>query len=187
MCVRPRPGASWDRATLASLVGLSAVAAGVAIARGRLVVVTVRGLSMSPTLSDGDRVLVDRKPRCPLAEGDIVVLQRPHGPEADGPFIKRVVGLAGDPLPEDVPTHGTDGRHVPPGHIVVKGDFAYSVDSRIWGCVPVSAIDGVVIRRLGAAQGSASLSAPGQGLRITQRSQPGGSPARPRWTARRLR
>ncbi|WP_372505979.1 S24/S26 family peptidase [Actinomadura madurae] len=42
-----------------------------------LVVVTVHGTSMMPTLRDGDRVLVRRRPLPHVRRGDIVVLEPP--------------------------------------------------------------------------------------------------------------
>lgn len=114
-------------------------------ARRRLLLVTVRGASMSPALVDGDRVLVVRRQR--ICVGDVVLLDLPlhHGL---GPFLKRVIAVAGDCLPLDVPLAGTDGRNVPPGQVVVKGDHVHSLDSRLWGCLRLDQVQGVAVRQL---------------------------------------
>lgn len=56
----------------------------------------VRGSSMSPSIFDGDRILIDHLSYMFLDvhRGDIVVLQYPLDPRLD--YIKRVIGLPGD-------------------------------------------------------------------------------------------
>ena len=97
-------------------IGAAVVALAVAalfVARRRLVLVTVSGASMSPTLRDGDRVLVRRRRLPAVHRGDIVVLEPPHDPRVDyatrsrrlggRPWnIKRVAALPGDPIPAGV-------------------------------------------------------------------------------------
>ena len=133
----------------------------VIVARASLVTITVESVSMSPTLRDGDRVLVWRWwPARWLRKGQIVVVwpwllpgDGSRHPSSWGftPFIKRVVGLPGEVIratsSEKLQTVQT--WQVPPGHIFVCGDnFAHSTDSRVWGPVPSRSVLGVVIMRL---------------------------------------
>ncbi|MEU5980129.1 S26 family signal peptidase [Streptomyces sp. NPDC047315] len=137
-------------------VAAGLVGAGVAVAAWRVrrcyVAVTVRGPSMEPTLTHGDRVLIRRGARG-LRRGDIVVVARPdletswrQRPPVSGDltatewFIKRAVALAGDPFA---------GEPVPAGHLAAVGDGPYSDDSRNHGACPVDQVLGIVIRRLG--------------------------------------
>ncbi|MEV4461935.1 S26 family signal peptidase [Microbispora sp. NPDC049633] len=144
-----------------------AVAAGLAAARRRFVVVRVAGTSMVPTYQPGDRVLIRRGARPALRRGQVVVFRRlrPDGTgSADGRgsprpvpgprgvewLIKRVAAMPGD----TVPAHAAAGVHfapgdvVPAGRLVVLGDGPTSADSRHWGYLPVSEVLGTVVRRL---------------------------------------
>lgn len=142
---------TWSLVLIAALL-----CAGAALAawwvRHRYVAVTVRGESMVPTLSDGDRVLI-RRGRRGLRRNDIVVVacpdpdtswrNRPPVTEdltATEWFIKRAVALEGDLF--------GSGR-VPAGHLAVVGDSVYSDDSRRRGPCPVDQVLGVVVRVLG--------------------------------------
>jgi signal peptidase I len=131
----------------------------------------VEQVSMLPTLEQGQHLLVDKlTPRFdPYSRGDIVVFHAP-GTAADSiPYIKRVIGVAGDHvaledgtvvvngvaldepyLSPDGPGHGAteplDGTtqwDVPAGQVLVMGDHrARSVDSRSFGPVPVDQVIG---------------------------------------------
>lgn len=123
-------------------------------ARRNLVVVTVHGSSMAPTLRDGDRVLVRRRPLPQVRHGDVVVLEPPlDGPYLPGPAgpdghiwnVKRVAALPGDALPSGIP--GEDVP-VPPGSLAVLGDNPDSVDSRHRGLFSGDRLLGVAVRRL---------------------------------------
>lgn len=93
---------------------LAAFAAGVAGLRRRVVIVTVFGPSMQPTLRAGDRVLVRRTRAGELRAGQIVVIERPglDGRWATAPagqptssrewLIKRLAAVPGDRCPDDV-------------------------------------------------------------------------------------
>ncbi|MFG6198145.1 signal peptidase I [Nonomuraea sp. JJY05] len=132
--------------------GVLAAAAGALVARRRYVVVTVEGMSMAPTLHDGDRVLVRRRRIGEVARGDVVVLEPPSEPrvDVDGTRwnIKRAVALPGDPVPPDV---DDAGERVPAGALVVYGDNPHSVDSRQRGFFPADRLLGVALRRLGGS------------------------------------
>jgi signal peptidase I len=135
-------------------------------ARHRWTVVTVRGTSMSPTMEDGDRVLVRRCAGGDLQPGQIVVASPPGRGLASPPGrglasppgrglasppgggcsrwnIKRAVALPGDPVPADV-RPVVRGEVVPPGALVVRGDHPLSLDSRQLGFYSLDAVMGIV-------------------------------------------
>lgn len=123
-------------------------------ARRSLVVVTVEGASMSPTLRDGDRVLVLRRSLDLVRRGDVVVLEPPlDGPYRPGPAgsdghtwnLKRVTALPGDPIPPGVPGQG---ETVPAGMLAVLGDNPDGIDSRQRGLFSGDRLLGVLVRRL---------------------------------------
>ncbi|MEU5995935.1 S26 family signal peptidase [Spirillospora sp. NPDC047418] len=125
-------------------------------ARKNLVVVTVHGTSMLPTLQDGDRVLVRRRPLSQVRRGDVVVLEPPlDGPYLPGPAgpdgriwnLKRAAALPGDELPPGVPA-AADVLTVPAGALAVLGDNPDSIDSRHRGLFSGDRLLGVVVRRL---------------------------------------
>ncbi|MEV0386260.1 S26 family signal peptidase [Nonomuraea sp. NPDC050643] len=134
---------------------LGAVLAVLAV-RAALVVVTVRGGSMEPALRDGDRVIVARWARRRVRREAVVVCRAPDGlvlpgrrptVAADGVLlVKRVAALAGDPQP--------GGGVVPAGHIYVLGDAGPGLDSGEFGPIPVAAVVGPVIARLGGSHSS---------------------------------
>lgn len=133
-------------------------------------IVEVTGVSMAPTLNDGDRMLVDEfafelgDPQV----GDIVILYFPVNPARI--FIKRVIAAAGDTVrvtngrtyvngqlmddedyvPVSFRSHDNLGfENVAPGHYFVMGDHRNdSSDSRDWGLVPRRYILGKVRLRL---------------------------------------
>lgn len=122
---------------------------------------------MTPTLRDGERVVVRCRPLKKLGRGDVVVLRppRPTGPPFPGAAItgaagrhrdgagwniKRVAALPGDPVPADIA--GAEARGtVPPGSLVVFGDGPDSIDSRHRGYFDGDQVLGIAIRRLGGA------------------------------------
>ena len=146
------------------LGGAAVAAAGALLALGwgrrSLVVVTVHGTSRMPTLQDGDRVLVRRRPLRRVRRGDVVVLEPPlDGPYLPGPAgpdgriwnVKRVAALPGDELPSGIPgASGLAGERetVPPGALAVLGDNPDSIDSRHRGLFSGDRLLGVVVRRL---------------------------------------
>ncbi|MBU5435900.1 signal peptidase I [Pseudoflavonifractor sp. MSJ-37] len=78
---------TWLQALTAALLLLVALFTFV----GR--VVGVEGISMEPTLRDGDTILLRSLGYTP-AQGDVVVLTKPFG-TVSGPIVKRVVAVAG--------------------------------------------------------------------------------------------
>lgn len=136
--------------TPAIVVLLLAVASlgGLAVgARLLLILATVDGASMEPTLRPGERVLIrrTRRPR----RGDVVLMRLPADPAL---LLKRVVAVAGEHLPSDwarPDVHGLGDRRVPAGCYVVLGDNRpVSTDSRYFGLVRRDRVLGVMIRRL---------------------------------------
>jgi signal peptidase I len=124
--------------------------------------------SMLPTLQVGDRVLIEKvsyhmaTPR----RGDIVVFTPPSAVESFGydtsiPWIKRVIGLPGERVSiaggqvwidgraiqeaylEEPPFYAMPERAVPTGHLFVLGDNRnHSIDSHVWGTVPMGQVIG---------------------------------------------
>ena len=129
--------------------------------RTRLLVVTVRGWSMAPTYQHGDRVLVRRRPPHRVRRGEVVVVDlpkrlrpmpsgvRPEEAVQQRRVIKRVAALAGDGTPDGV-EHAP--RPVQSGAMVLLGDNPMaSGDSRQYGAVPLDAVVGVVLRKMGGS------------------------------------
>jgi nickel-type superoxide dismutase maturation protease len=113
-----RPGA----AAIAFAVGVLAAW----LARRGVERIEVSGASMSPTLADGDRLLLVRK-RSRLRPGDLVALRDPH--DSGRLLVKRVARLESAGL-------------------VVHGDNpASSRDSRSFGTVPRASIVGRPVYR----------------------------------------
>src|SRR5205823_3653222 len=118
------------------LAVVPALAGALVLARTALIVVTVVGSSMAPTLDDGDRVLVVRRWLRPVRRGDIVAaridtIPLPRADERRPPLvIKRAATVAGD------------------GVFLLGDNGSASDDSRVWGALPVREIVGVMVRRL---------------------------------------
>lgn len=111
------------------LLGLL-ILAGV-VARRFVFVVAVRGESMSPTYADGDRILAVRTRR--VRVGDVVAFRLPPGAasfvtDPSAPAVKRVVAVSN-------------------GFAEVRGDAGHSVDSAVFGPVPLELVIGRAVRR----------------------------------------
>lgn len=65
---------------------------------GRWMTFQIEGSSMEPTLLAGERVLVDRRLRAPVARGDLVVFHDPRPRYHEDLLIKRVSALPGDQI-----------------------------------------------------------------------------------------
>lgn len=146
------------------LVGLVA-----AVGLGRAEVaepIRVSSDSMAPTLARGDHVILDKlSPQLgTLSRGDLITFR---SPQDDALILKRVVGLAGDivelrdaqlyvndrpVLEPNVDLARIDGTYfgpvlVKPNQVFVMGDNrSDSIDSRVYGGVPVERITGRVLR-----------------------------------------
>lgn len=134
----------------------------VALLRWALLIATVQGLSMAPTLKMGERVLVWKLlPTRWVSRGMIVLLQPLQGvpSERSKLLIKRVIGLPGENLAvsndefierQPMLSHLTQNQwSIPPAHIFVCGDNRVeSIDSRVWGPLPVRNVKGIVLRKL---------------------------------------
>lgn len=139
------------------------------LARFMLMIVTVNGSSMLPTLVPGDRVLVLRHvPVCYLRRNSIVVSMMPPLNDTivdrdSSPYIiKRLIALPGDnirchiadlhevwrlSLMDHYDDQGYRTWFIQPNHCFLKGD-SHGADSMIWGPIPLKLVRGVVIRRL---------------------------------------
>ncbi len=131
--------------------------------------------SMSPTLTNGDRVLVNKLSYKvhDVNRGDVVVLKRPPGAERGSPddpedLIKRVIALPGETievrrgrihidgreltepyLPKSVSTVLDEPYRVPEGEIFLMGDNrGDSKDSRSFGAVPEDLVVGRAFARI---------------------------------------
>jgi signal peptidase I len=166
--------------------------------RKGLLVVTVQGESMSPTLNSGDRLLVLRRALAlRLRKGSIVVVRTPvemnqseRRSEDQTCYVKCLVALGGESFTATVPTtllqeeeacagqRGTQQRSwvIPPEHVFVCGDNReHSRDSRAWGPLPLGRIIGIVLTKLPAT----SLAPPpsSSGDIIAHTPLPSGEPA----------
>ncbi len=122
--------------------------------------IRVDGLSMVPTLKNGEFVLVNKlayKLGQP-SQGDVIVFHFPRDPEQD--YIKRIIGLPGDfvkiakgqvfingtvlvePYIAETPDYQSEWQ-VPDGTVFVLGDNRNnSSDSHSWGPVPLEQVVG---------------------------------------------
>jgi signal peptidase I len=136
------------------------VASLLALARICLLVATVQGESMAPTLQSGERVLAWRLwPTLRLREGQIILVAQEMGPQV-APYIKRIIALRGEictlsPRSGMETNEQTSGGleektwHIPPGYVFVCGDNQEnSIDSRTWGPLPRQRIQGIVLIKL---------------------------------------
>jgi signal peptidase I len=113
---------------------------GLAWARRRFMLITVRGTSMNPAYADGERVLLRRGG---YATGDVVMF-RPPVPLPGGMqwLVKRVAAMPGDPVPADMAARAAVPV-VPAGRLLVRSD-AGGLDSRHLGLIDSRAVAGKV-------------------------------------------
>ncbi|MFI6485735.1 S26 family signal peptidase [Nonomuraea sp. NPDC050663] len=149
--------------TVAAVAMTATILMAIGFARRRIVVVTVSGTSMTPTLQPGDKLLVRRCDISVVKVGDIVVLEPPRVPVSPeitvlGPLpartqwqVKRVAALPGDPIPSSVQEAAGNLRIVPDGTLIVLGDNNASNDSRLNGPYPADRILGLALRKLAEA------------------------------------
>lgn len=128
----------------------------------------VHNISMQKTLVEGQRLIEDKwsyRFKSP-EQGDIVII---HGPESPLRLVKRVIGLPGDVVdvrdgsvylngeqlfePYALGMTEPGGMRFPhevaPGHLFVLGDNReHSVDSRSFGPIALSSIEGKAVYRI---------------------------------------
>jgi signal peptidase I len=114
----------------------------------------VEGISMEPTLQPGQGLLLVRLLWLAggIHDGDIVVVSDPSGQHH---MIKRVYKSGGEQVEPDFQPGETPAADyvVPEGNIYVLGDnLEHSEDSRVWGPIPLSRVDGKAIFAPGAAR-----------------------------------
>lgn len=132
----------------------------------------ISSAAMEPTLLLGDHVLTDRSQSARKPNrGDLIVFEYPEDPTKD--FIKRVVALSGDTIEirnkelivngkevseayavhneanmvpaSENPRDNLGPKTIPDGEYFVMGDNRdRSYDSRFWGTVPKSKINGTI-------------------------------------------
>jgi nickel-type superoxide dismutase maturation protease len=114
--------------------------------------IAVEGVSMSPTLEDGDFLVATRYG--PIRRGALLVLEHPERPGYE--MVKRLAGVPGDAV---------DGVTLGPDEFWLVGDHpSSSTDSRTMGPFDRGAIRGVArfrywpIARLGPLRASSSTS-----------------------------
>lgn len=131
------------------------------LARLSLLVVTVQGESMTPTLLPGERVLVWRLwPAFRLREGQIVLVSQEDKSFQAAPYLKRILALQGEirALRPRLEHDSSKALHhaqreqtwqIPAGHVFVCGDnLEHSIDSRVWGPLPRRRIMGIMVKKL---------------------------------------
>lgn len=172
--------------TLLVLLLLCAMLTGlILLLRTVLLVAVIHGESMAPTLRQGDRILVLRRFLAGwLRKGQVIIITVPGGQEglsaaegsAQGYYVKRAVALAGesytatDSAPSDEKQEKMKNWLIPAGHVFVCGDNRQgSIDSRIWGPLPLQNVRGIVVRKLAPSSASFPLH--------NQHSRPPGTPA----------
>jgi signal peptidase I len=140
---------------LGVVAATAALAVAAVLVRRRFVLVTVHGVSMTPTFAPGDRLLARRCSPLDVRVGQVVVLRRPPtGPGRAARhkwIIKRIAATAGDSVEPHwlPPSSYAPGERVPAGMLVVLGDFADSShDSRYWGYFPAAGVLATVVRRI---------------------------------------
>jgi signal peptidase I len=131
------------------VVLVPAVALAVGALPATFIMVTVRGLSMTPTLQHGDRVLVLRTWAARrLRRGDVVIA-KPRLPGGEQLWIKRVAAVRGDRAVSRDEELVLSEREV----FLVGDHEAGSFDSRQYGAVSTDDIIGRVVHHFPAHRG----------------------------------
>jgi signal peptidase I len=120
---------------------LVALAAALAWARHRFLLITVKGNSMAPAYRNGERLVVRRGG---YATGQVVMLRAPDRPGLGVDWmIKRVVATPGDEVPADLAGR-VEVAVVPAGRLLVRSDASHGLDSRQLGLIDDRDVIGVV-------------------------------------------
>ena len=120
-----------------------------AFLRRRWVIVRVVGESMSPTLTSGQRLIMRRRGQRMAELGDVIAFHTPaHIAQPPAFRVKRVVAVAGDPMPSWLHATRSDDSLalVPTGFVAVRGDAKKTEDSRHLGLIPAESIIGYLPR-----------------------------------------
>lgn len=129
----------------------------------------VDGFSMAPTFGEGEEVVVWLTHGSVPARGDVVIFYHALDENLnakESKLIKRVIGVPGDhininnnqvyvndsllsePYANGYSADDLEGWDVPQGFVLVMGDNrTASVDSRVWGLLPIEKIVGKVVLR----------------------------------------
>ena len=150
---------AYPLVALACLAGAAALS-GRALRR-RIAIVTVRGRSMQPALTAGDRLLIRRVSparRRPVrswsSREPAKTAPRPTGaklaPGRGDWLIKRLAALPGEPTPAVVLTASAPGAEPwsRPEVVVLGDNLDASLDSRLLGYIPAERVLGIVVRAL---------------------------------------
>ena len=108
-------------------------------------IVVVNGNSMAGELCHGDKLLFIRWPFSHfLCKGMIVISKSPQNRKEL--TVKRITGLPGHTIIcAETQTH----RVLPPGHCFLEGDnTSVSVDSKVWGPIPLRYVKGVMVFKI---------------------------------------
>jgi signal peptidase I len=160
-------------AAFITTLALASVTIAVTLARHTLAVITVKGDSMWPTLSKGDRVLVLCRGYRRQIQKNIVVIVTPVDPSwmrvsplsAQNVFIKRIVmtgnnsittsiaevapGIEREVLRKDYDATGHRRWYIPHNHVFVRSDNPCGgIDSATWGPLPLENVLGTVLMKL---------------------------------------
>ncbi|KAF8568050.1 hypothetical protein P879_02050 [Paragonimus westermani] len=115
-------------------------------------VVYCEGISMEPTVNDGDYLLVERLSliRGIIKKGDVVVAGQPRRASNLSHVLKRIKGLSEEKVTFwDDQLWTTVTKEVPNNHVWLEGDnTVHSLDSRSYGPVPISHLEYRVLLRL---------------------------------------
>lgn len=108
-------------------------------------IVTVVGTSMLPTYEPGE-IIIAVRPLTGLKPGDVVLVNT----DSEGSMIKRIAALPGQPIPNEY-TYVVRGGLKPSPAIcpencvwIVGDNPKESIDSRTYGAIPLSQIQGVI-------------------------------------------
>jgi signal peptidase I len=134
-----------------SVALLAGSALGIAVCLRRFLVVRIVGLSMMPTLADGDLVLVSRlRAGNSIERGDVVVTR--IAPDSNL-VVKRVIGLSDGPAQPGGHTGGIQqlpsrrGGHQE--YFILEGDNpAASAGHRLFGPIARDLMIGIVVARI---------------------------------------
>ncbi|CAH8847778.1 unnamed protein product [Trichobilharzia szidati] len=114
-------------------------------------IVYCEGISMQPTVNDGDYLIVERLSIISgrIKRGDVVIAGQPRKYNTSH-VLKRIKGLEDDQITFwDTSRWEFIAKQVPVGHVWLEGDnTSRSLDSRSYGPVPISHLEYKVLLRV---------------------------------------